>query len=314
MFANAQMIYPEVKIEAGVTDENGNAVSNATVTVWFTRLRTNNPIDGQTGSSVLGSSDTFGVFSSVGNTLHLCGVRVEKEGFYTSRIELDLDKNKDGKWIPWHQIVNVVLRKHISPIAMYAKRLNELEIPATNSPVGFDLKQADWTPPYGNGMVRDLVFLLETSCPCPSPSTNNWKVSIKFPGEGNGWQGLPPSAENPQSDLLFPRSAYADGYQQNEMIFAYKREGSEIMKTNSTMATNYFFQVRSEFDENKKLKNAYYGKIQGPIYIQKTVKAKTAKIYFTYYLNPTSLDRNMEFDPEKNLMKRLEVMDRAIKP
>jgi hypothetical protein len=48
------------------------------------------------------------------------------------------------------------------------------------------------------------------------------------------------------------------------------------------------------------VKSALYGKIAGPISC-----GAQGYIEFTYYLNPTPNDRNMESDPTKNLFQNL---------
>ena len=65
-------------------------------------------------------------------------------------------------------------------------------------------------------------------------------------------------------------------------------------------ATCYCFRIRSKFDENGNLVDAYYGKIYGGFdFFAGTTKFVGAK--FLYYLNPKSLDRNLEWDRKTNL-------------
>jgi hypothetical protein len=42
--------------------------------------------------------------------------------------------------------------------------------------------------------------------------------------------------------------------------------------------------------------------------------ANHPKVLFTYYLNPTPNDRNMEFDPKQNLFKDLKPMEEVKDP
>jgi len=58
--------------------------------------------------------------------------------------------------------------------------------------------------------------------------------------------------------------------------------------------------VRTVLDEKGNILSALYGKIHGDITVSGTLR-ETSKIIFTYYLNPTPNDRNIEFDPNKNL-------------
>ncbi len=50
--------------------------------------------------------------------------------------------------------------------------------------------------------------------------------------------------------------------------------------------------------------SALYGKMKGGFYISPDA-SNHGFIEFTYYLNPTPLDRNMEWDPKRNLFTGL---------
>jgi len=300
--SEAQMEYPEVRIEARVTDETGLAISNAPASAWFRKLKTNNPFEGQESTWSKGVTDEKGIFIASSQTLGLCGVGAEKEGYYVSRKEIRLGKHKEGKWIPWHQVVELKLRKKGSPIPMYAKKLESLILPVVASPVGYDLMAGDWVSPHGKGLISDIEFTLQREI--RGNFDFDWQLTAKLPGEGNGLSAILPSELAPESELHFPRSAPADGYAINDVVLGYKYSKSGIWETNSTSSTNFFFRVRAEYDENKHLRDALYGKLLGPIKVR-VQGTKTAKLYFTYYLNPTSLDRNMEFEPKKNLFNIL---------
>ena len=59
-----------------------------------------------------------------------------------------------------------------------------------------------------------------------------------------------------------------------------------------------FYRSRVQLDKDGKLISANYGKIQGPITIN-----RQGSIGMTHYFNGTPNDRNLEFDPSKNLLK-----------
>jgi hypothetical protein len=76
---------------------------------------------------------------------------------------------------------------------------------------------------------------------------------------------------------------------------------------------NYFFRVRTVLDERGQVVSCLYGKIYGRIeYFP--VSYKTAKVRFTYYLHPTPNDRNVEFDPKRNLFTNLKSDERVTAP
>jgi hypothetical protein len=56
--------------------------------------------------------------------------------------------------------------------------------------------------------------------------------------------------------------------------------------------------------QDGKIVSAHYGKIKGG-FDPNPIDSKTCEVTLNYYLNPTSLDRNMEFDLKQNLFKNL---------
>ena len=301
--AQAQLNYPEAKIETHIFDETGNVISNATVTIWFTTLKTNNPWDGQEDIGLRGISNSKGVFVASHKTLALCGIKVEKDGYYAGRAEFHMKQHQGNeKWTPWPQIVEIKLRKKVLPISMYAKTFDYVTLPEIGNPVGFDLTAGDWVAPHGKGVVKDLIFTFQREF--RGRFDFAWNLSVDFQGDGNGWQAISIADENPQSEFRYPRSAPGNGYSQSKMYLACNRTLNNLWETNSTSATNYFFRIRTQYGEKKEIKSALYGKLLGPIVVN-VQSTKTAKLNFTYYLNPTPLDRNMEFDPEKNLFKSI---------
>jgi hypothetical protein len=65
---------------------------------------------------------------------------------------------------------------------------------------------------------------------------------------------------------------------------------------------DYYFRVRTALDPNGDVKSALYGKIYGDF------------MQFTYYLNPTPNSRNIEFDPNQNLLGGLQSFEGVSAP
>jgi hypothetical protein len=53
-----------------------------------------------------------------------------------------------------------------------------------------------------------------------------------------------------------------------------------------------------QLDKDGKVISAHYGKIQGPITLN-----REGSVGLTHYFNGKPNDRNLEFDPSKNLLK-----------
>ena len=72
----------------------------------------------------------------------------------------------------------------------------------------------------------------------------------------------------------------------------------------------YYFRVRTTRDANGKIVTAHYGKMYGPLEIRPAMRrwghdvSKGQGGFFISYLyfNPTPNDRNVEFDPKRNLI------------
>ena len=67
-------------------------------------------------------------------------------------------------------------------------------------------------------------------------------------------------------------------------------------------------------DDKGRVKSALYGKMHGDIRLYAGTKAPKAGMGFTYYLNPTPNDRNVEFDPSRNLFAGLKGLDLVRSP
>ena len=63
----------------------------------------------------------------------------------------------------------------------------------------------------------------------------------------------------------------------------------------------YTFRIRTRRNDKGELVEAYYGKIYGDFEFEGDDKKGLIGVKFLYYLNPKSLDRNLEWDMKTNL-------------
>jgi len=236
------------------------------------------------------------------------GTKYGTEGYYGTHDDYHFENQIGGKWQPWNPTVKVVVKPILNPIAMFAQAAR-LTIPAKSDPVGFDLEVGDWVAPYGKGTASDLIFTLSEKLPFVNPSqpydvTN----TLSFSNKGAGIQSVIGPPRNQGSTLRLPRFAPEDGYQPT-LVQELALNGNNRLNGADSENQNYFFRVRTVLDESGKVKSALYGKIAGPISC-----GAQGYIEFTYYLNPTPNDRNMEFDPKKNLFKNLSDLQQVNAP
>ena len=206
------------------------------------------------------------------------------------------------RWEPWNPQLEIVVPRVLNPIPLYARRMGggpDLELP-TVGPIGFDLMVSDWVAPHGKGKQADFVFERKTIIPAADLNGAFDSIfTITFANPGDGIQS---HLASPKRRLLeLPRQAPEDGYEPKlSKRISRAAEGASIEYA-TREDQNYFFRVRTVLDPNGKVISALYGKIPGDIQF---FAGSSPKGYakFIYYLNPTSLDRNLEFDPKRNLL------------
>jgi hypothetical protein len=211
-----------------------------------------------------------------------------------------------GKWQPWNPVYQVVLKKIINPIPMYAKSVRVV-VPALNQPIGFDLEVGDWVQPFGKGVASDFVFTLTRIK--NSPTDFSATLLLSFSHLGDGVQVIQKDHNQGWSQLKLPRTAPDDGYAPAWSTIL--NHGYFVMPPPQPKGIGYFFRVGTVL-RGDKINQCQYGKIDGDISIVGAA-ADHPGIAFTYYLNPTGTN-NLEFDPTKNLLQNLTDDQQVQKP
>ena len=306
------------KMTVQVFDEAGQPISNANVSVGFNSLQIF-PLDLRKTHSVKGVTDREGKFTAKSATLPIIGFTVKKDGYYDSGESHTFSESKFGRWTPYNLTFPITLRKIENPVPMYAKKVETEEIPVFGKPVGFDLLMGDWVIPHGKGKVSDLVFTLQLEYRGVMDYDGN--LTIEMPRDGDGFVGISVSEKCYQSDFILPRYAPENGYKPAIEMIKHVGPGTPTSDVSTMMEEDFFIRVRTVKDKNGNIKEALYGKIisnkkdpvagiMEPPAISYRIRDKDrAYINFTYYINPDKT-RNMEFDPEKNLLKEIHKIDR----
>jgi hypothetical protein len=182
---------------------------------------------------------------------------------------------------------------------MYARRI-ERSIPKSNEDIGFDLNIADYVPPHGGGKAADMIFRLEMAE--RAIHDYDYKLVVSFP---NNMDGILPFELKPEFQSSEFRSAYSApdrGLLPSWIVTRSRRPGTAEKSNYDPERHAYLFRVRTVADSTGKIVSANYGKIYGDF------------MNFTYYLNPTPNDRNVEFDPKRNLFTNLKPEDEVTAP
>lgn len=289
------------KVTLSVVGDDGQPVSDYPVNAGF-----------YAGDKYQGLTDTNGLFTMEGRAVHWeVNWTLQKEAYYRSQVQYEFKGGiKDDKWQPWNPVVTAVVRRVVNPIPMFMKRV-EAKIPVENAPFAFDLQSGDWVAPYGSGFVSDLIF--QVTRRVTSPNDYEGTLHLTFTNAFDGIQQTEGMIMD--SAFPFPRLAAAAGY---EAEYIYSHGNDPIKGYFGALVDDpkkyYLIRVRSVLDIEGKLKEALYGMLAGDIELTGVASADSVRIAFMYYLNPTPNDRNMEFDPKRNLFTDLPVGEQVREP
>ena len=281
-----------------VVDQTGHVVSNATVQGGFYHH----------GKSGYGFKKTVGANGLVELKNRCVGdmhFTIEKDGYYKTSYTYRFlkawhDCAKNGRWIPWNPTVEVILKRKVNPVAMYAfdYTANYTVIPKIGEPLGFDLMAGDWVAPNGTGKTPDF------------------KVTYFRDGEGRDFthQELVLTADGPFAGFMkvksdtysafkSPHHADTNDVYTQELRFTFDRPSDTGRYVDGRMTAEecIVFRSRTRIDKDGRLVGAHYGKIYGPLKFA-TSHRGPGSMKPLFYLNPTENDTNLEYDPRRNLL------------
>jgi hypothetical protein len=204
-----------------------------------------------------------------------------------------------GSWSDHPIGIGVRLKKVLNPIPLYVRRLNK-SLPTTDQALGFDLVVGDFVNPRGHGKSADVIFTAHVSD--RSEDDYDFGLAVSFPNQLDGIVPFHPDSYLSGSALRSPYDAPLTGYQPTLIVKRSRRPGEPEVSNYDPRRHGYFFRIHTVADSTGKLISANYGKIYGDF------------MNFTYYLNPTPNDRNVEFDPKHNLFTNLKPEEQVTEP
>ncbi len=245
-------------------------------------------------------------------------VREAPPGFYRPRYGEGWSlrrKNLLGIWQPDNLVATIRLQRVEHPIPLFVKRVAKVTrgvftadiFPKGEDTLRYDLLMGDWLAPVGTGRVADVTFTRHpredlgegvNGADVRGPSYRD-SMTVRFPGEGNGLV-----ESNPSPNLrLRIRTAPEDGYLPEYLC--WKGRDKTLEHVGSYDENRCFcFRIRTRRDDRGRIVGAYYGKIYGDItfvYQFRPEFVPVASVCMSYYLNPTPLDRNLEWNRKTNL-------------
>lgn len=238
-------------------------------------------------------------------------VREAPPGFYRPRYGEGWSfrrKNLLGIWQPDNLVATIRLQRVERPIPLFVKACKldvKREIADVNGGrFALDLMAGDWLPPFGEGKVADIEFArlphedLGSGMNDSDVRGTSFRdsMAVRFPGEGNGLV-----ESNPAPNLrLRIRTAPEDGYRPDYLCWTGRNRKLEYVGSYDENRC-FCFRIRTRRDDRGRIVEAYYGKIYGDILMYTGYNFIVCGVKFLYYLNPTPLDRNLEWDRKTNL-------------
>lgn len=249
-----------------------------------------------------GVTDLKGIVNIVSRKTLLSEVSVDRDGYYSAR-SLVVPKSFYSSVDKKAKSFQVELKKINNPIGLYAKKLTSeggspLKIPVELKEVSYDFLVGDWVAPHGKGKISDLVFFYESKF--LNDEEYGRKISVRFSNEKDGI--IPFEAPlHKGSVFVSDYEAPSKGYLPKWIQTTDRTPGKPHQSTRKD-ERNFYFRVRTQLDEAGNIESAHYGKIYGDF------------MSFIYYFNPVSNNRNVEFDPRKNLFSNLHWKEKVDRP
>lgn len=283
------------KVTARVIDENGVPIQGAEAEVSFKFAKAGGI--GLDTKAVQGITDKDGLFTVTGQGMASISLFAKKDGYYMSGRGYEFKSSiLSIRWEPWNPTIEVVLKKKRNPVPMYMKGTNWIEVPAQETPVGYDLEKGDWVAPYGSGLTSDFIFAFMSNI--KAYREYELKMTLKFSNELDGIQGFTAN-KNEQSLYKWPFEAPANGYRKELIKEIHKIPGTT--QTNIDREANYIFRTRTKTDAQGNIITAWYGKVASEFEL--SPDGSKYLIRFLYSLNPDGT-RNLEEDPGRNLFRK----------
>ena len=294
----------KTKMELHVVDDEGVPVSDVNVETVFAM-----GADFQSGvfkTDAAGLVVVEGV--TTGNTVELF---LKKESYYSSHLKFcylkfgENRKVKDGKWQPWRESRNVVLRKIVNPKPIQ-RHCGFVDVPQTNEWIGLDMACGDWVRPYGKGVVADLDLMVQWDG-MQKPLSRNCFMQVRMNGVGCGGTFTNRVLE---SEFPYPHEAETNDMYEVRSFFWKERENGIRMKEQSFWnQLNFVTRSRCVVDESGRVKEANYGCIRelevGPGDEGRPV------LGLHCVFNPTPNDTNLEdMDIAQRTYKQIELEKR----
>jgi hypothetical protein len=309
----------QCELQVKVTDGDGVPVEGAEVRVRYPVGLLPNPGGGfptdaheiTTATTNVGGEATL-QYQTVSSPEGLLWVKKDRH-YMTTWSEFEWER-VGGDFRNCRASVDLVLRPIRKPVAMFAysnlgDMAKSVRIPEIGRKYGFDLKVAEALPPLGNGKYADFIFWIEGSYDILGE--HDLALHVEFQNSQDGVVEFVTQQRKGKREpemngslLLSEHLAPENGYQSHLTRTTLRKNIEQQAVRNEDHRRNFYFRTLTEVDSSGRILSTHYGKIYGDFHFNAAnpewgYLATFALI--TTYFNPTPNDRNVEFDPKRNL-------------
>lgn len=293
-------------LDVTVVDQEGKAVDGAIVSGSNEKLINNGPVTQAEYEPVKVNTDTQGKskLKLIRFSERPSGFVVRHNDYYATRHLIEWPKNKPDKNIN-KASTTAVIKKIKNPIGMHVKNFesSSIDIPELNVEYFYDLELHDYLPPVGKGQAKDMRIFASGVNDRMGNANINLKLTML--GDGCGFLKFTSKDREYNSELISDYKAPEKDYMPEVTFEFNSKEPSLFMNQDSS--TNFYIKARPKYDDVNKKIQWHFGKIYGPLSLFAGKKSWSNSAAFlrldSIYFNPKAGDTNVEFDPDKNLLK-----------
>ena len=278
----------ELRMIVSAVDDDGNAVSNATVHVLMgMNFR-------EKAYFINGITDYQGQFVIEGKTTgNEIEIVVTKDGYYRGRKRLCLIAMgnefdvKDGRWQPWGMKAQIPMREVRNPVSLIKKK-GGVSVPRTDVWIGFDMKQEDWVGYGGVGRTPDFEVKIQWDGK-PVVSSELARMELRFVGDGAGFYMADTTSNSAFSGIY---NAATNEVYKKEFTCSTTRRNGTVSTEEIPSGKLMVVRSRCRLDDKGDVVEANYGFIRA-VLIEGGYDGK-ASAFMNYRFNPTPNDTNLE--------------------
>ncbi|MBQ6007342.1 MAG: carboxypeptidase regulatory-like domain-containing protein [Kiritimatiellae bacterium] len=278
----------ELRMIVSAVDDDGNAVSNASVKVLMgMNFR-------ERAYFVDGMTDAQGQFVIEGKTTgNEVEIGVTKDGYYKASKKLCLVKMgseyevRNGKWQPWGMVLELPMRRVVNPIELIALH-DGIQVPATNTWIGFDMEKKDWIASGRGGEIPDFEVMVQWDGR-PMATLEFAQMDIRFVGNGAGFYFADKTIGSAFAGVYNADTSHVF---QTEFTCRAMRKNGVFSDSGVPKGKLMVVRSRCKLDEKGNIREANYSMIR-TLFIEGGWKGK-AVATVNYRFNPTPNDTNLE--------------------